>query len=234
MKALVLIQNCAREYSDAAYGRIAKASASGVNWLDLLNDAQRTVVLVRPDAGGSTENITLAAGSRQALPAGALRLLGVTRNMGADGATPGKTIRFVERQSKDDVNPDWHTATASAVIKEVVYDDKKNPLVFYVSPPATGSPRIEVELAKTPTDIVTADVDTADIGLADVYAGPMQAWMLHRAYAIATQSANQYQRAVFYYQSFFNQLGVKIRADMFFAPSAPNMLPSGAQPPGSR
>ena len=53
MQALTLINLAAREYQDIAFERIAKAS-----WLAWLNDAQRNVVLVRPDANA----VTAAAG----------------------------------------------------------------------------------------------------------------------------------------------------------------------------
>lgn len=226
MQAIDLIRLCAREYNDVAYSRIAKSGSSSANWLDWLNDAQRAVVLVRPDANTVVQNITLAAGTRQALPAGGLRLLGVARNMGANGNTPGKAIRFVDREALDDLDRDWHTATQESVVDELVYDEKKTPGVFYVSPPATASPAvtIEVSLSKTPTDVT--DADSGAITLPDIYAGPMQSWMLYRAYGLATQAMNHFQRSQFHFTAFFNQLGVKIRAEMFMGAFTPGVFPA--------
>jgi hypothetical protein len=223
--AIDVIELCAREYQDVAYQRIFKSPATGSpNWLDWLNDAQRAIVLVRPDANAAVESIPLVAGTKQAIPATALRLLGVTRNMGADGLTAGPTIRLIDRGTLDDLNRNWHTATAGSSVDEVVYDEKKAPRSFYVTPPLSVARYIEVELSKVPTDVT--DPDAGTIALADIYAGPMQAWMLHRAYGMQTQALNMFQRSQFYFTSFFNQLGVKIRGEMFFGAATPGQFPS--------
>jgi hypothetical protein len=230
--ALDVIALCARDYNDVAYGRIKKSAADGnPNWLDWLNDAQRAVVLVRPDASSVVQNIALVAGTKQSIPATASRLLGVVRNMGSDGATPGKSIRLVDRQTMDDFNRDWYTATPAAAVDEVIYDDKKAPRTFWVTPPLSGATNIEVELSIFP--VAVTDPDAGTISLSDIYAGPMQAWMLHRAYGMQTQALNMMQRSQFYFSSFFNQLGVKIRGEMFFAPASAGQMPMGA-PDGGR
>jgi hypothetical protein len=109
-------------------------------------------------------------------------------------------------------------------VDEVVYDEKKAPRSFYVTPPLSVARYIEVELSKVPTDVT--DPDAGTIALADIYAGPMQAWMLHRAYGMQTQALNMFQRSQFYFTSFFNQLGVKIRGEMFFGAATPGQFPS--------
>jgi hypothetical protein len=235
MKALQVINLCAREYNDPAFERIgrdadAPAVANGHNWLDLLNDGQRAICLVRPDANALTAAIQLAAGTKQAIPATASRLIDVTRNMGVAGATPGRTIRFGERGVEDMVDPDWHTADTSIVVKDVLYDDKKDPTIFWTVPPVPASPAvyIEVVLAATPDDVEDADADT-DINLGDIYAVALQHWMLYRAYAMQVQSTITFERAKFFFAAFFNVLGVKIRADMFVAASAAGMFPPQAQ-----
>lgn len=236
MKALAIINLCAREYNDVAFARIGRDATSftatnpnGANWLDWLNDATRSIVLVRPDSGSSTESFPLVAGTRQTLGAGMLRLLDVTRNMGADGATPGRAVRFVEDEAKSDADLDWHIAPNGTVVKEVIYNDKKDPSTFFVSPPALGR-YIEVTVSKAPPAILDADVATADFGLDDLYAGPAQAWMLHRAYAMQSMTNINVSRAWQYFQSFFQQLGVKLRAEMFAATASQGAMP----PQGAR
>lgn len=217
--ALTLINLCAGEVNDAAFARTTKAA-----WLGWLNDAQRSVVLVRPDANSSTENLTLVAGVKQALPAGGLRLLSVTRNMGADGATPGKALRMVEREAQDAVNLDWYSAANASPVREIIYDDKKNPLVFWTRPGAIANWKIEATLSKAPTDVT--DADAGLITLSDVYAGAMQMWMLFRAYSRATQATSHLQRSQNYYSWFFSMLGVKLRGEAFDAPATPGALPN--------
>lgn len=220
MKALVLINLCAVEYQDVAFERIAKDGASGATWLNFLNDAQRAIVLARPDANAVVQPTQLVAGTRQTLPAGALRLLGATRNMGVDGITPGKAIQMGDRVSQDAVNPNWHIAVGGGVVKSVFYDDKKTPLTYFVQPPIQAAPAvfIELELSKPPIDVIDANV--GDITLSDVYSPAYQSWMLFRAYSIATQSIGYFQRAQFHVSNFFNLLGVKMRNDIFLTPNA--------------
>lgn len=238
MKALTLVQLCAREINDVGYERVARNAATvvtpnGSDWVTWLNDAQRTVVLVKPDANAVVETMQLAEGTKQALPAAGLKLLDVTRNMGSNGTTIGRAIRGpVAREELDEANPNWHLATAAAAggVREWLYDDKKNPLVFWVVPPiqptGTGAVHVEIVLSKNPTDVVDADVATADINLPDVYSTALQLWMLYRNYAMATQSMNHWQRAAHYFSGFFQSLGVKVRADLWLAGAAPAAMPA--------
>jgi hypothetical protein len=241
MQAINLINLCAREINDIGFVRIAKDAASVINpnqanWLDWVNDAQRAVCLMRPDANSVVGNITLVLGPRQALPAGSVRLLGVTRNMGADGLTIGKALIFTkEFDLHGIVNPDWMSTAAASPVREVIYDEKRDPLNFWVFPPAIANWKIEANMAKSPTDVAdTGQTGTGALQISDVYAGPMQSWMLFRAYALATQALNQFQRAQFYFKSFFNQLGVKIHADMFFSERAPEGYPPNLAWPQTR
>ena len=67
--------------------------------LDFLNDAQREIVLHRPDANMQNADMTLVAGSKQSIPAGGLRLIDVIRNAG------GKAITQVNREVLDETLP---------------------------------------------------------------------------------------------------------------------------------
>jgi len=225
MLALTLINTCAREYQDVAFERIAKSRSAGANWLEYLNDAQRAIVLVRPDANPITQSVQLVAGTRQALPSGGLRLLDAVRNTGSAGTSNGPAVRVVERQSMDMADRGWHSAPPSITVREVLYDEKKTPLTYFVSPPVPAAPNVYLEIifSKTPTDVT--DPDAGSITISDVYVPAMQHWMLYRAYAMATQAVNQFQRSNFYFQAFFNILGIKLRGDMFTGASAPNIYP---------
>lgn len=221
MLASTLINRCALEYGDVAQVRITPA-----NWLDYLNDAQLATVLVRPDANAVLESYKLAAGTKQALPTNGLRLLDVVRNMGADGSTPGRTIRWVETDVMDSTDPLWHTRTPATPVREAYYNDKRDPLVFYVNPPVPSSPNVFIELTTSKAPAAITDAVSGVTGLSDVYAPALSQWMMYKAYALATQAVNQFQRAQFYYNSFFNVLGVKLKGELYFAANSAGMLPS--------
>lgn len=234
MLALTAIQLCARDYNDIAYARIARDATSAAqtnqaNWLDWLNDAVRAVVAVRPDAGAAHVDFTLTASeTKQTLPAGAIRLLGVTRNIGAAGGTIGKAIRFsTDRDLQDDINKDWHTATVGTYIREVIYDEKRDPLHFWVSPRAPSSAwHIELITCQVPTAVSDANVLTGSFQLPDVYAPAAQDWMLYRAYAMQAASSGSWTRAMAHFQSFFNVLGVKLRGELWTGPKANEGFPA--------
>lgn len=225
MLAIELINLCAREYNDVAFARIAKSGATAANWLQFLNDAQRAVVIVRPDANPVTLAVQLAQGTRQNLPQGGLRLLDATRNMGSTGTAAGDAVRLSDRQTTDAANRSWHTANPSVKVREVLYDERKDPTKYWVTPPVPSTPAVYLEIifSKSPTDVT--DADAGAITISDVYAPALQEWMLYRAYSLATQALNQQQRATFKYQTFFNLLGVKLRGDVFTGGSAENIYP---------
>jgi len=228
MLAIELLNQCAREYNDVAFERIKKSSTTAANWLQFLNDGQRSVVLVRPDANPVTQSVLLVQGTRQALPAGGLRLLDAIRNMGSSGTVAGDAVRLAERQTIDAVDRGWHTATPNVKVREILYDEKKDPLNYWVTPPVPAAPPVYLQIifSKTPTDVT--DPDTGAITISDVYVPALIEWMLYRAYSLATQALNQQNRAVFKYQTFFNLLGVKLRGDMFSGGTAENIFPQRA------
>jgi hypothetical protein len=236
MQALTLINLCAREYNDILFARIAKSPSGNVaNWLDYLNDAQRAVALARPDSNSVTETIQLIPGSRQTIPATAVRLMDVSRNRGSDGLFSGDTIRMAERDVQDMVSRSWHRTPTGTIIRELFYNDKKDPRTYWVRPavpPAPSTVWIEITTSKLPADLTDADTDA--IALPDTYGTPMQQWMLYRAYSLATQAVNQYQRATSYFSAFFNILGVKLRNDMWLSPNAPDILPKVEAERGDR
>ena len=61
----------------------------GVRWdqtnelLEWLNDAQREIALLKPDATSENTTVTLVTGTKQTIPSDGNRLLRVVRNMSA-------------------------------------------------------------------------------------------------------------------------------------------------------
>lgn len=134
-----------------------------VQWM---NDAQAAITKFLPSACSRVDVIKLKAGTRQsiekilaadckpgdgstpALPIYGKVLLDVMRNMGADGATPGKAIRLIDRDVKDGQSPGWHGVTGDGTVDSFMYDPR-TPRYFYVFKPATASPVTWIEIAYT-------------------------------------------------------------------------------------
>jgi hypothetical protein len=212
-QAVTLIQNLASEFKDTDYVLVTTD-----DWTSYLNDAQKQIALVRPDASYSIESITLSPGTLQTLPANGLRLLDITRNMGTDGATPGRPIRATDEDTLNLFNRNWHTATPKTEIKNFIYDER-TPKNFYVTPPvhATTAVQIEVKMSVLPAEIT--DYQNDAISLDEIYDGAIRHWMLHRAYGKESDSPNSAQLSLSHMNSFYALLGLKTRTDVALTPS---------------
>lgn len=182
-------------------------------FLKWINDGQRAIVLVRPDASVSVETMTCAAGAKQSLPAGAIRLLDVTHNIHGNN-NPGRAVRLVDRDILDSQNPHWHADGHEDSVKNYIYDNRV-PTVFYVYPPAKSTTQLEIVISKNPTD-VTATGST--LALADIYAEPLLNYVLFRAYNKDAEFATNAQLATNYFQVFSAMLGIKTQKDVGYSP----------------
>lgn len=194
-----------------------------VRWL---NDAQRAIIKVRPDAMNTTTAMTLAAGSRQDLDNASLtpppaKLIEITRNMAAS-STKG-AVRLVPRQILDAQTPGWHNLTGSVNILHYMFDPR-DPRTFYVYPPATTLAQLEVMYSAYPTDI-TEPADgsqytavTGNLSLPDIYADDVLNLILYRAYSKDSEYAGNAERAAGYLSVVTSSLGAEIAATMAVQP----------------
>ena len=201
IKVVDVLNNAKIILQDSGAVRYANASL-----LKFFNDGQREVVLHRPDANVAAATFACANGSKQALPAAALRLINVIRN------TSGRAVSPVDRSMLDQNLPNWHEKIAGvAGIEHFVYEatDPKN---FYVFPKAYST---------IPTDIAISNFSSATtvIGLDDVYANCLTDYVLYRAYQIDSAEGNM-SRSGMHFQAFLQSLGVKTKSDAAASPRA--------------
>tara|TARA_A100001201_G_scaffold87159_2_gene76783 strand:+ start:471 stop:1145 length:675 start_codon:yes stop_codon:yes gene_type:complete len=184
--------------------------------LKFFNDAQKEVVLHRPDAHMQNASFTPADGSKQTIPAGGITLVDVVRNIN------GYAITQVERKILDETLPNWHNTTQDSTKKiEHFIFDPADPKTFYVYPKAiASSDSLEIVYSAAPTDISISNfnTDTTVISLDDVYANSILDFILYRAYQKDSEFAGNAQRSMMHYQSFTNSLGVKARVDGALSP----------------
>ena len=195
-----------------------------------LNDAQREVILYRPDAAVTNAPVTLVAGSRQSLPSGGTKLVEVVRN----STGTKRAVRMVNREILDAQLPGWHAQTGVTEVLHYMYDPRE-PRVFYVYPPAAASgASVEVTYASVPADIAEpADgalytAVSGNIGVPDIYGNAVQDYVLYRAYTKDSEYAGNAARAQAHYAAFANALGVEVKATVAVAPNPtgnPNRQP---------
>ncbi len=175
--------------------------ANNVKWaraelLGWLNDAQRAIVSMVPEAGATQVNVTLVTGTRQSLPADNWMLLEVTRNMGSAGTTPGRALQRVDKVTLDESQPTWRADTAAAVQTVYMYS-LRDRHAFDVWPPSNAANRVEVIYSKMPTDIAEGSA----IGIADIYQPAIMDYILSRAHSKGSPYADA-SKAGMYWQSF--------------------------------
>ncbi|CAI0902002.1 Uncharacterised protein [Serratia quinivorans] len=185
---------------DVAWLRWPKAEL-----LDYYNDAIRAVIIVRPDAGESSELLTCIEGTKQQLPVGANRLLDITRVAG------GRVIRPVPRDALDTQFPDWHFS--SGTIEGYCYDEQ-TPRTYYVFPGTAAGVQLDAVVSRIPEAITLAALDEALVTMDELYTNPLIEWMLYRCYSKDSQNGANSQLALQHYQAFNDQLGVKTQAEM--------------------
>ncbi|AXE37185.1 DUF6682 family protein [Chromobacterium phragmitis] len=185
---------------------------TNINWprpelLGWLNDGQREVVIHRPDSCTRNEDMALVAGTKQQLPAAALKLIEVVRNSDGHAITP------TARRTLDANKRDWHVMAASSTILHYVFD-LRDPQRFYVYPPAAAGTKVEVIYSTAPKDCESED---ADLGISEVYANVLTDYVLYRAFSKPGEAGSP-AAAASYYQTFTNALSGKTAVDQMFAP----------------
>ncbi len=195
-----------------------------------VNDAQREIALLKPDASAANETVTLVAGTKQSIPDDGNRLLKAVRNMSsASGGTGKRSVRLVNREVLDAQTPDWHDPTVggdaahTAVVKHYLYDEA-NPRNFYVYPGVKGSAYLEIIYSGNPEVVELAD----NLSIPDIFANAILNYVLYMAYMKDAEFAGNAQRASTHFQLFSASVTGKGTVD---ALTNPNMERRQAAPP---
>lgn len=195
-----LITSVAATLNDPAHVRWTVA-----NLVTYLNDACLQTVIARPEAKVATRVLQLTEGTRQTLPADAVALMEVQRNVPS-----GRVVRFVDKKTMDASLPLWHAASRMVDVRDYTFDPK-DPKTFWVYPPAHATTKTEVLLSVRPTIVASVAAPWDPFPLDPEYSEPVRLWMLHRAYAIDT-GAGSLQKSGGYYNQFFQWFGIDAQA----------------------
>jgi len=215
---------------------------TGVRWTEAellrsINDAQREVVNFRPEAAADHSNVQLATGTEQSIPDVALSLIKVVRNMSATGgsATGKKSIRLVDEDILNSIEPDWHDPTVTgdaahgSVIKHYIFDPD-DPRRFYVYPGVKSGSNAYVELitSRSPTDL---SATSSTIYIDDIYGNALVDYVLFRCYMKDSEFAGNAQRASQHYQLFLNSVSSGISSKNLINPNFDRNGQNIAPPP---
>lgn len=195
-----------------------------------VNDAQREIALLKPDASAVNDTITLATGTKQSIPTGGNRLLRVVRNMSAaSGGTGKRSVRLVSREILDAQTPDWHDPSVTGdaahtnVVKHYIYDEQ-NPRNFYVYPGVSGNAYLEIIYSANPATVTASD----NLSIPDIFANAVMNYVLYMAYMKDAEYAGNQQRAGSHYQLFTASVTGKAQIDVVTNPNTDKARPAPA------
>jgi hypothetical protein len=206
-------------------GKVRWTDAELVDWL---NEAQRVIAEVKPNATAATSNVSLVAGTKQSITG--IALLDAIRNMGADGLTPGSTIRCLKRDVLDTIIPGWHTEPAAAQVLIAAFDEQDQK-VFYVFPPqpVNTAQKIEVIQSEYPAVIDVANITTAAISVDDIYEAQLVDYVCYRAFDKDSSIPSSTSLSQSHFQAFASALGIKSKAEVVNSPNMPAQPPAPQQ-----
>ena len=211
--------------------QITLQDTTNIRWtqaelLNHLNDGQREISLLKPDATSINTNVQLATGTQQSLPTGGNRILRVVRNMSsaAGGATGGRAIRLVSRDSLDSQDPNWHDPTATGlskhttIVRNWVYDEM-DPKTFYVYPGVAGNAFVELVYAVNPGTLDYSSSGSSTLGIDDLYGNALVNYILYAAYMKDAESAGNLAKAGSHLTLFQQSVGLKGEIDKVDSPA---------------
>jgi hypothetical protein len=187
--------------------------------LEWLSDAQRALVLLRPDAGAVIRVVLLLPGrTLQDLPEDGVRFLGVLRNVkpGEEEGTflPGRAVMLTTLEALNSGVPLWHNAGVSPVVYEYA-PDETTPSHFWVSPPPAENVWVEIKYALNPPEVTGEDQELA---VFSTFAEPLREYVLYRAYSRNDQPIDYQGRANLHLQRFFTSIGEEAKARLYSSP----------------
>jgi len=195
-----------------------------------VNDAQREIALLKPDASAVNETITLVTGTKQSIPTAGNRLLKVVRNMSsaASNGTGKRAVRLVGIEVLDGQSPDWHDPTVTgdaahtSIIKHYVYEES-NPRNFYVYPGVSGNSYIEIMYSSNPATVALA----GNLSIPDIFANAVMNYVLYMAYMKDAEYAGNAQRASSHFQLFTTSVTGKAQIDALTNPNIERRAQAG-------
>jgi len=172
--------------------------------LEWLNDGQRVIARgPATDVYVLRDDVTAVAGTVQSLPANAIRLVDVVKNV-----SDGSAIHQADYALVDMLRSTWRAATAG--VAENFFYDENNPLEFEVYPPQVGGEAIEVVYNAQPGDATI----TGEIAISDMYADSLIDYVAYRGFSKDTEdSAADLGRATAFFRAFLFGTGQKDATD---------------------
>jgi hypothetical protein len=167
-----LLERASRLLNDE--DRTRWTSSELIEWI---NDGLYAICAADPSAYTDEVEVTLVAGVRQALPAGATRLISAEYNK-----SDYSVVTPCDRGALDLAIPDWRSSDyANAHVSHVMYDAAAHPTEFLIYPaqPTSTTAKLVAVVAQNPPPATAAST----LALDEKYREPLLNYMLYRAFS---------------------------------------------------
>lgn len=186
----------------------------GTRWpaeemLGWLNAGVREIAVMRPDVMSRTVRHALIEGTRQTIPANAVKLIEVIRN------ASGRPVSLIKDRRLLDVSaPNWHRMPAAAEIRQFLFDLRDSD-VFYVYPPARAGAEVDMVVAQLPPPVTATN---SEVGVPDIYESALLDYVMYRALTKDSEYAANAALAAAHYQAFAVALAGDLQASIAARP----------------
>ena len=180
-------------------------------------EGEKVIVIYRPDAAPVNQEFTCVAGIEQSIAALAPapnRLLSVKYNR--VGSVNGRSVRRVGLGDIDAISPEWRSKTPNTIIREYMHDDRE-PLLFYVSPPAALGAKLQISYSAIPAPYGTVGPSTSTT-VSDLYEPMLIEWALYRLFSQDTEGSVNMARSQQALGVFERMLQIKVQSDVLASP----------------
>jgi hypothetical protein len=150
---------------DDGYVRWPKAEL-----LNYLNDGQRELVKIKPDAKTKTVTVALASGAKQTNPSDCIEIIELRQN------DNGAVVLPCDRKALDAFSPNWMRTPTASTVKH--YMDDPQPETFYVYPAQNATPATVV---MTYVALPALVGETNNIDVRDIHAERLVNYIIYRA-----------------------------------------------------
>lgn len=206
--------------------KVALRDATGDSWpesaiVQAIYDAELAIVGFRPDASAVDVDFPCAQGSRQSIAAvspKANRLLEVKYNRYAD--IDGRSVNRRSRADLDSINPNWMASGGSTIVREYVFDDRE-PLLFYVNPPAGLGTKLRISYSAVPAAYSSTISESTETTVGDIYEPAIYEWAMYLLYGHDTEGSVNFTRSQQHLGVFESLMGVKVKSEAQFSPRNP-------------
>lgn len=207
-KILTLVNKVNQQLQDDQFTRWPKEELIGY-----FNDAQLSVIQNRPDAYTKDADIVCAAGTKQALPSEAIRLIDIRYN-----SATMRAITFRPRAEITEYDPMWYGTTGEDEAESFFYDER-DPKVFFLYPGVADRIAVAAVYSVAPDRKLSANVDdTTDADLDSIYSNAIVEYMLYLAHTKDFEYSEQ-AKAQTHLQAYMALLNIKSQSDVGMTPT---------------